>query len=210
MLTFDEILLHIKFQLKLFLFACSPPSYKELFNVKSLRVRMSMERQFMLRTSESFQLCAISINDTVSVHVLLSVKLSMFHSLQSIHSLFSSFFYWDCTYLISQFSPSTHSTAHWTIECEKRHSTQNFVCMNGDCGRDTLINDFSLFIHSNAFVTIEFYIQSESISDNPPNSTTTYLFISVRSISMIWQLCVAVPSTVKFHAQYLVEIWIEV
>lgn len=92
MLTFDEILLHIKFQLKLFLFACSPPSYKELFNVKSLRVRMSMERQFMLRTSESFQLCAISINDTVNVHVLLSVKLSMFHSLQSIHSLFSSFF----------------------------------------------------------------------------------------------------------------------
>lgn len=101
MLTFDEILLHIKFQLKLFLFACSPPSYKELFNVKSLRVRMSMERQFMLRTSESFQLCAISINDTVNVHVLLSVKLSMFHSLQSIHSLFFSFFFTEIAHISS-------------------------------------------------------------------------------------------------------------
>ena len=79
--------------------------------------------------SESFQLCAISINDTVNIHVLLSVKLSMFHSPNRfIH--FLSFLLTEIAHISSlNFLLAHIFTAHWTIECEKGIQ-QNFACMN--------------------------------------------------------------------------------
>lgn len=79
-------------------------------------------KKWMSEWNESFQLCSIPINDTVNIHILLSViKLSMFLS----HSFFFFFFFFSLRLHISQFLPHIEQLSVCVcVGWGEKHSTE--------------------------------------------------------------------------------------
>lgn len=181
MLIFDEILLHIKFQLKLFhlLFKlqCEKRNYSKRYMVKSSLMSEDVDGKAIYvenkrNASESFQLCAISINDTVNIHVLLSVKLSMFHSPNRF------FFLTEIAHISSLNFLPAHILPHieqwvWKKAFNKSEWTG-------------YIDKWFLAFYPFQCICNNWIFTSSS--PNPSNSITTYLYIGYAI-----QLCMPVP-----------------